>query len=248
MGVLEGHTGDVISARFSNDGRWILTTSRDSEEGRDSTARVWDANSLKSVAILRGHSGAIAHASFSPDDKQIITASLDGTARLWNAKTGEEITILERDSEPVRDAGFSSDGKLIIVSAGNGVTVWDERNLAKVADISTHGKAVFSARISPDGTKILTGSADKSAQIRPIYLGWQTLLSNVKVAAPRCLTVTQLLEVYLRPEPPRWCITGPGQTSEPDPAKWQPKWPYQTAAWRDWLLAKDRGEDPQIPK
>ena len=32
-----------------------------------------------------------------------------------------------------------------------------------------------------------------------------------------------------------------------DPAKWQPRWPYQSAAWRDWLVARQRGEHPPIP-
>ncbi|MEZ5842766.1 MAG: hypothetical protein R3D27_15320 [Hyphomicrobiaceae bacterium] len=33
-----------------------------------------------------------------------------------------------------------------------------------------------------------------------------------------------------------------------DPAKWQPEWPYHSAAWRDWLVARDEDEYPLLPK
>ncbi len=75
----------------------------------------------------------------------------------------------------------------------------------------------------------------------------QALVDYAKRTVPRCLTQAQLSQFYLPDEPPRWCITGAGLEAERDPKKWQPLWPYHTAAGRDWLAARDRGESPKLP-
>ncbi len=74
------------------------------------------------------------------------------------------------------------------------------------------------------------------------------LCPNGARVVPRCLTPEQLDAAFLPPEPPRWCVTGPGNEAETDPALWEPKWPYHTPEWRDWLVARDRGEDPPLPE
>ena len=75
----------------------------------------------------------------------------------------------------------------------------------------------------------------------------QALVDRVKRTVPRCLTRAQRKRFYLPPEPPRWCITGPGHEGEPDTTNWRPKWSYHTKAWAAWLAARDRGEKPALP-
>ncbi len=48
--LLQGHFGEVNDARFSPDGRWVVTA-------RLRTAGLWDARSGALVVFLRGHSG-----------------------------------------------------------------------------------------------------------------------------------------------------------------------------------------------
>jgi hypothetical protein len=57
---------------------------------------------------------------------------------------------------------------------------------------------------------------------------------------------TQRKQYFLPTSPPIWCITGPGLEAEKD-ARWQPKWPYRSAAWRGWLVAKRRGDILPVP-
>ena len=47
--VLKGHSEFVISAAFSGDGKRVVTASE------DKTARIWDAESGKEIAVLKGH-------------------------------------------------------------------------------------------------------------------------------------------------------------------------------------------------
>jgi WD40 repeat protein len=62
---------------FSPDGRLIATASS------DTTVRLWDSSTGKSVRILEGHAGAVSSLAFSPADRQLATASTDETARVW---------------------------------------------------------------------------------------------------------------------------------------------------------------------
>jgi hypothetical protein len=85
-----GHSGVVMSAVFSPDGKKIVTASW------DSTAKIWDAQTGKMIADLTGHQDRVNIAIFSPDGQKIVTASEDGTAKIWDAQTGK---IIDRSEE-----------------------------------------------------------------------------------------------------------------------------------------------------
>ena len=50
----------------------------------DNTARIWDAESGKEIAVLKGHDRLVRSAAFSGDGKRVVTASEDNTARIWD--------------------------------------------------------------------------------------------------------------------------------------------------------------------
>merc|ERR1719329_833424 len=84
---LEGHDGAVYSAKFSANGKSILTSSS------DGTAKLWRHGEC--VRTFDGHSSDVLSAAFSSDNILIGTASADDTAKVWNAGTGQCMCILE---------------------------------------------------------------------------------------------------------------------------------------------------------
>jgi WD40 repeat protein len=86
---LSGHTSEIFSVTFSQDGRYALTGSN------DWTARLWDVRTRREIRTFKGHTGGVTSAIFSPDGKYVLTSSMDRTARLWNARSGKEVRIFE---------------------------------------------------------------------------------------------------------------------------------------------------------
>jgi WD40 repeat protein/V8-like Glu-specific endopeptidase len=155
--VLRGHEGSVESIAISDDGARVVTGSA------DKTVRVWDARSGAELKVLIGHEGTIVQVAFVGDGSRIVTASSDNTVRLWNARSGAEL-------EMVRGVGgnfvaFSADGTRMVTAADKTARVLDARSGAVLAVLRGHENEVTSVAISRDGTRIVTGSSDKTARI-----------------------------------------------------------------------------------
>jgi WD40 repeat protein len=164
LALLSGHERLVRRVAFSQDGGRFVTVSH------DDTARVWAADSFASLP-LTGHADDVVSGDFSPDGERVVTASRDGTARVWDAKTGDELDVL-RHEDPVASALFSPDmGSRIVTISGDLVLIWtpgdDGRFRSKV--LRGHRDDVVSAAFSPDGTQIVTASADGTARVWETY-------------------------------------------------------------------------------
>jgi len=114
------HKGSILWARFSHDGRRVVTASE------DGTARVWDARTGQPTGEPLAHRAAVKGAEFSPDGLVIATASLDGTARLWDATTGRPVAEPFVHGGEVMNVRFNRDGRrLLTVASVDGPRTWD---------------------------------------------------------------------------------------------------------------------------
>jgi len=70
----------VISVKFSPNGRFLATC------GYDSTVRIWDIASLKSIHVFSGadNSEGVEQVDFSPDGTLLVSGAKDKSVRLWN--------------------------------------------------------------------------------------------------------------------------------------------------------------------
>jgi WD40 repeat protein len=108
-----------LSAAFSPDGRRIVTASW------DNTARVWEGETGKQLAVLAGHEGLVLGASFSADGRRVVTASADTTARLWDGESGKPLAILAGHTDRVVGAAFSPDGRRIATASADATArIW----------------------------------------------------------------------------------------------------------------------------
>src|SRR6476659_4690111 len=97
---------------------------------------MWDAVSAKEIAVLSGHDDGVQSAAFSPDGSRIVTASWDKTARIWDVASARALLL----------------ARVL-------------RLATEIAVLRGHENTVTSAAFSPDGSRIVTGSSDKTARI-----------------------------------------------------------------------------------
>ena len=157
---LSGHTGMVLSAAFSPDGKLAVTAAS------DKSARIWDADTGVLITPLAGHARAVTQISFSPDGGRILTASQDKTARIWDAKTGALLVTLAGHSRAVASAQFSADGKRVVTASHDKTArVWDAQTGALLATLPTDASEAQTIAISRDGTHVVVACYDGAARI-----------------------------------------------------------------------------------
>jgi hypothetical protein len=154
------HEGAVVSAKFSPDGKRIVTASE------DKTARVWDVQPHGAARPPLQHQAKVVTASFSPDGKRVVTASYDATAQVWDVQTGQPVSPPLKHENDLSSASFSPDGtRVVTASQDQTARVWDARTGQPAFPPLRHGDAVMMAEFSPDGKWLVTASWEGIAQV-----------------------------------------------------------------------------------
>jgi len=172
VATLGSHKNFIRSAHFSPDSTRIVTTA----EGNANVALVLNAADGKELLTLRGHTAEVIDAVFSPDGKLILTESWDNMPRLWDAATGKELAVLT--GGPLKEilwgpSKFSPDGKRVFTGdrgemgepwggRAKAVRLWDVATGKEIAALRGHDSNIFSVLFSPDSSRIVTRSSDRT--------------------------------------------------------------------------------------
>jgi len=152
--TLSGHAGGTYFAKFTPDGRRVITG------GADKVARVWESDSGRLTLELLGHADGVTGADNSPDGKRICTSSrYDQTARVWDADSGK--SLFEIKQEGLTVAQFSPNGKQILtVAEQRDAVLWDAVSGQRLHQLASPyaqmrgASQLLSASFSPDGNRV----------------------------------------------------------------------------------------------
>jgi WD40 repeat protein len=161
---LKGHTSQITSVAFSRDSKYILTTSA------DMTARVWNSEDGKELAVLRGHAGSVGSGAFIPNDSSLVlTTSEDKSIRLWKWQSPTDRLnpkVLSGHTGGVHALAIDASGKYFATEAADGTArLWnldDVKNAGSPASIRLEGLLgpVPALAFSPDGERLVTEGMD----------------------------------------------------------------------------------------
>ena len=164
-------------AVFSPDGRQILTSHAGMWNYNKSELVCWDVASGERIRqYCEMTEEPVYCARFSPNGQQILTthrlwrATGDhrSSARIWNVADGALGHTFADPNRFLVDAIFSPDGKLVLASCGKVAVLWDAHSAERLRTLAGHRASIESMAFNEDGTRILTGSADRTVGV------WET--------------------------------------------------------------------------
>ena len=162
------HQGPVRDARFSTDGKLVITA------GYDSTVRIRNLTSdaLPETVIRTGQN--MNSAVFSHNGKWFLTAGFNNQAVLWSTATHTPLRWFPKQSGPVYRAVFSTDDQQVMTAGENGlVTIWNANTTAQIVQIPLHRKAVFDAVFNRTGKLVLMAGEDSTVCLWNVEAGKQ---------------------------------------------------------------------------
>jgi WD40 repeat protein len=163
---LLGHEGAVTTAVFIPDGTAVISG------GADKTLRFWTLADGRQARTFTGAVDAITDAAVSADGATLVASSSDKFTRTWNLTTTTP-TVAPALNIPhasvVHAVSISANGGRVSTAAEDGVVrVWDVASGRELQRFSQHEGGVLSVALAADGKKLVSGGADKTAQVASI--------------------------------------------------------------------------------
>jgi WD40 repeat protein len=122
-----------------------------------------------SVTLPIGPLPPVAAVAFSPDGK-FLAAGNYGRATVWDLSTAKPAAVITQVLGSVNDLKFSPDGKTLAIAGGQpsargDLRLFDTKEWKLAASLGGHLDTVSSVAWSPDGTKLLSASFDKTVRL-----------------------------------------------------------------------------------
>jgi WD40 repeat protein len=160
-------TGIYARATFSPDAKRVAVLDR-------SNLTIWDLALRKSVWSTNTRPATLERSAFSPDGTRVAALDSNAKARVWDARTGDlqaEFLV----EKYIRELAFTPDGKRLATRADRVVKIWDVATGTAVSSITGHVGDIYTIAFSPDGSRLVTGSNDRSLRVWDVRTGQEVL-------------------------------------------------------------------------
>ncbi|XP_065346761.1 U5 small nuclear ribonucleoprotein 40 kDa protein [Cloeon dipterum] len=158
---LEGHGGDIFTAKFHPEGHHLASS------GFDRQIFYWNVyGECENIAVLSGHSGAVMELHFTPDGTQLVTASTDKTVALWDISQATRVKRFKGHSSFVNSCHAARRGPSMFVSGSDDgtVRVWDSRRKQQATTLNS-GYQVIAVTFNDNATQAISSGIDNDIKV-----------------------------------------------------------------------------------
>jgi tetratricopeptide (TPR) repeat protein len=151
-------TNEVSDFEWSPDSSRVAT-------GHQGSVRIWDAETGGEITTLKPQPSiqGQCYIAWSPDNTQLFMGC-GSRYSLWNVINGKEIWSFTSSS--VSCAAWSPYDSMIAVGRSDGgIDILDAETGERLHSLAGHASIVHGIDWSPDGTKLASGSADKTIRV-----------------------------------------------------------------------------------
>ncbi|KAF6762715.1 WD-repeat-containing protein [Ephemerocybe angulata] len=163
-------TDDVLSVRYSPDGKFLAVALL------DSTVKVFYQDSLKFFLSLYGHKLPVLDMDISDDSKLIVTCSADKNVKIWGLDFGDCHKSIFAHEDSVMQVKFEKDSHYFwTVGKDKMLKYWDGDKFEGIQKLEGHHGEIWALALSHFGNFVVTGSHDKSIRVwekldEPLFL------------------------------------------------------------------------------
>jgi len=155
----------VTSIAWNEDGTQLAS-------GSYQLVSIWDSNTWQPITTLTDHTDWITDLAWNNNETQLASSSEDTSIIIWDIEIWQSLTTLTNHKNGVQTISWSKDGtRLATGSCGNQeddqcvqgeVIIWDTTSWNPTITLTQHMDNVSQVAWNKDGTRLATGSSDKS--------------------------------------------------------------------------------------
>ncbi len=148
-----------MSASFSANGKWVLSSSGD-------IGQLWDAKTGKPICDLNAHKDYIRKSTISLESDYAATVGTDNMIGIWDLRSCKLVTKISGHSSKILDASFAPGGQLIAAAENDWlIHIYHSATGHEVRRLGGLPGVALSVEFSPDGKQILTSNSPQNSAI-----------------------------------------------------------------------------------
>lgn len=161
---ISGPGAPITGLLFSSSGAQLFSSSQ------DKMVQIWKVTDGSSDAKLE-HPAAVTSLALSKDGTKLLSGCADKNIRIWSLSERKVESTIATPAE-VRDARFNADGsRLVVAGVDHRVRIFDRSG--RFVESFQHDGPVLAVAFLPDGKRVVSASADKSARVFQLAQVWQ---------------------------------------------------------------------------
>lgn len=152
-------TDHIASIAISDDGTRVAFGGLDK-----GSVELLDADTGDLIKSMKpAGSLGVAHIGFVPGGASLVTSGPRGTD-IWRARDGVRTGSIDSDPQHA-EFRISPDGALLATIRGTSIDLWEMKTGARLAILSGHDGELEDFAFSPDSSRLVTGSYDRTARV-----------------------------------------------------------------------------------